>query len=122
MTKIVIKKHDLLANSSYKILIIMKEHFENEQGRIRLPYAVRILCKSFEPWFGAFLLLEIKGLKSGLKEYWLFSENQSSSRKTEKPLLKQLSSNIYTYRPRFESHATSVRDVEPSYVKRSFNI
>ena len=41
VNKIVIKKHDLPANSSYKILIIMKENFENEQGRIRLPYAVQ---------------------------------------------------------------------------------
>jgi hypothetical protein len=56
---------------------MMTENFQDLERGIRLPYAVRILCKGFEATFEAFLLLEIKGLKSELKEYWLFSKNQS---------------------------------------------
>jgi hypothetical protein len=98
----------------------MSQNSQKPEGGIRLPYAVQILRRSFEPWFGAFLLLEIKGFKPGFKEDWLLSKNQSSLRQIEKALLKLLSSNIYTYRSGFYSHAGSVRDVEPSYVKPPF--
>jgi hypothetical protein len=35
---------------------------------VRFPDTVQILRRSFEPWFGAFLLLEIKEMKTGFKE------------------------------------------------------